>query len=332
MRSRSWKPRSEEDLRGRPRHPHRDRRLRRHRGPRDQRRRRVEVRLGARMGRRSSASPASACTRIWRAGWPPSAGAQPSRSSGRGSDRGRDWQTSWRRSSSTCSPSPPRVGGIALALQLAAGVGPGWWIPVALFAVWIVVWRTKFSIMENVTGLLGLTLLVFVVALFLLKPDWGKLVEPAVAAVGPGIRQPDVVLVLRRRAVRRRDDAVRGLLLLVGCGRGEMEEERPGDRTSQRVHRVSARRHPFARDRRLRSGRAPAAGDRSHDPVTGRAPRRAGGRSAGSRVRHCGDSRRHVRRCTRDDAVVAATPSRSSSDGAGANSEGPHRRHASTSR
>jgi len=67
------------------------------------------------------------------------------------------------------------IGGIALALQLAAGVGPGMWIPVALFGVWIVVWRTKFSIMENVTGLVGLCLIVFAVALFLLNPDWGTL-------------------------------------------------------------------------------------------------------------------------------------------------------------
>jgi Mn2+/Fe2+ NRAMP family transporter len=72
------------------------------------------------------------------------------------------------------------IGGIALALQLAAGVGPGMWIPVALFAVWIVVWRTKFSIMENVAGLLGLCLIVFIVALFLLKPDWGTLTTQAV--------------------------------------------------------------------------------------------------------------------------------------------------------
>jgi Mn2+/Fe2+ NRAMP family transporter len=67
------------------------------------------------------------------------------------------------------------VGGIALALQLAAGVGPGMWIPLALFAVWIVIWRTKFSIMENVAGLLGLCLIVFAVAVFLLQPDWGTL-------------------------------------------------------------------------------------------------------------------------------------------------------------
>ncbi|MBW9095505.1 divalent metal cation transporter [Microbacterium jejuense] len=72
------------------------------------------------------------------------------------------------------------IGGIALALQLAAGVGPGMWIPVALFAVWIVVWRTKFSIMENVAGLLGLCLIVFIVALFLLNPEWGTLATQAV--------------------------------------------------------------------------------------------------------------------------------------------------------
>lgn len=67
------------------------------------------------------------------------------------------------------------IGGIALALHLAAGIGPELWIPVALFAVWIVIWRTKFSIMENVAGMLGLTLIVFAVAIFLLGPDWAGL-------------------------------------------------------------------------------------------------------------------------------------------------------------
>ena len=49
----------------------------------------------------------------------------------------------------------------------------------AAVAVWLVIWRVKFSIMENVTGLLGLTLIVFAVALFLLKPDWGDLAGQA---------------------------------------------------------------------------------------------------------------------------------------------------------
>src|SRR3954468_2711805 len=58
------------------------------------------------------------------------------------------------------------IGGVALALQLASSVEPRLWIPVAAFALWLVVWRTKFSTMENVTGLVGLTLVVFAVAVF----------------------------------------------------------------------------------------------------------------------------------------------------------------------
>jgi manganese transport protein len=64
------------------------------------------------------------------------------------------------------------VGGIALALQLATSIEPTLWMPVAAFAVWLVIWRVKFSIMENVTGLLGLTLVIFAVAVFLLHPNW----------------------------------------------------------------------------------------------------------------------------------------------------------------
>ena len=77
------------------------------------------------------------------------------------------------------------VGGIALALQLASAVEPRLWIPVAAFAVWLVVWRAGFKVMENVTGLLGLTLVVFAVALVQLGPDWSALVRDAVAPAIP---------------------------------------------------------------------------------------------------------------------------------------------------
>ena len=77
------------------------------------------------------------------------------------------------------------VGGIALALQLASSVEPRLWIPVAGLAVWLVIWRTKFSIMENVTGLVGLTLIVFAVAVFLLGPDWGDLAQQALHPTAP---------------------------------------------------------------------------------------------------------------------------------------------------
>jgi Mn2+/Fe2+ NRAMP family transporter len=77
------------------------------------------------------------------------------------------------------------IGGVALALQLASSVHYLLWIPVAAVAVWLVIWRVKFAIMENVTGLLGLTLIVFAVALFLLKPDWGVLAGQALAPAVP---------------------------------------------------------------------------------------------------------------------------------------------------
>lgn len=77
------------------------------------------------------------------------------------------------------------VGGIALALHLASSVEPRLWIPVAALAVWLVLWRVKFEIMENVAGLLGLLLVGFGVALFLLGPDWGELVRQAVPPSPP---------------------------------------------------------------------------------------------------------------------------------------------------
>ncbi len=67
------------------------------------------------------------------------------------------------------------VGGIALSLQLASSISPALWFPVAAIAIWIVVWRVKFSILENVTGLLGLALVIFAVAIFALHPDWSAL-------------------------------------------------------------------------------------------------------------------------------------------------------------
>ncbi len=67
------------------------------------------------------------------------------------------------------------VGGIALALQLASSVNYLLWVPVAAFAVWLVIWRVGFEVMENVTGLVGLLLIGFAVAFFLLGPDWSAL-------------------------------------------------------------------------------------------------------------------------------------------------------------
>jgi hypothetical protein len=67
------------------------------------------------------------------------------------------------------------VGGIALALQLASSVEPRLWVVPAAFAVWLVIWRVKFSTLETVFGLMGLAMIVVVVAVVQLHPDWSTL-------------------------------------------------------------------------------------------------------------------------------------------------------------
>jgi Mn2+/Fe2+ NRAMP family transporter len=78
------------------------------------------------------------------------------------------------------------IGGVAISLQLVTGLERWVWAPIAAIAVWLVVWAVKFSVMENVTGLLGLTLIVFVVAVVLLKPDWSALATSTAPAVPKG--------------------------------------------------------------------------------------------------------------------------------------------------
>ena len=67
------------------------------------------------------------------------------------------------------------IGGVALALELATNVNPYLWIPVVGAAVWVVLWRVKFSMLENAFGLAGLALVVFAVAVWQLGPDWADL-------------------------------------------------------------------------------------------------------------------------------------------------------------
>ena len=77
------------------------------------------------------------------------------------------------------------IGGVALALELATSVWEPFWIPFTAAAVWIVLWRAKFDLVENVFGLLGLALVVFAVALWQLSPDWGNLWHTAATAAKP---------------------------------------------------------------------------------------------------------------------------------------------------
>lgn len=77
------------------------------------------------------------------------------------------------------------IGGIALALQLVSSVHHVLLVPFVAAAVWIVLWRARFSAIEDVLGLLGLALIGFAVALWQLGPDWGELVAGLVPSEKP---------------------------------------------------------------------------------------------------------------------------------------------------
>ena len=77
------------------------------------------------------------------------------------------------------------IGGIALALQLVSSVHHLLLVPFVAALVWVVLWRARFSVMENVLGLMGLALVVFAVALWQLGPDWGSLGSDLVTADKP---------------------------------------------------------------------------------------------------------------------------------------------------
>ncbi|MEU7572405.1 divalent metal cation transporter [Micromonospora sp. NPDC049240] len=80
------------------------------------------------------------------------------------------------------------LGGVALALTLATGLSHLLWVPLAALAVWLVLWRMRFELMERIFGLAGLALLVFAVALAALPTDWAELGQGAwrVSSAGHG--------------------------------------------------------------------------------------------------------------------------------------------------
>ena len=78
------------------------------------------------------------------------------------------------------------IGGVALALQLVSSVHHVLVVPFVAIAVWIVLWRAKFSAIENVLGLMGLALIAFAVALWQLGPDWGEVAHQLSPTSNPG--------------------------------------------------------------------------------------------------------------------------------------------------
>ncbi len=72
------------------------------------------------------------------------------------------------------------IGGIALSLELVTSVNYLLFVPLIGLTVWFLIWRVKFSVLENAFGLLGLALIVFGVALWKLDPGWGHLLHQIV--------------------------------------------------------------------------------------------------------------------------------------------------------
>src|SRR4051794_17658234 len=66
------------------------------------------------------------------------------------------------------------IGGVALALELATSVNYLLFVPIVGLAIWFMIWRVKFSILENSFGLLRLALIAFRGALLKLQTRWGQ--------------------------------------------------------------------------------------------------------------------------------------------------------------
>jgi len=64
------------------------------------------------------------------------------------------------------------IGGLALVIELVTGINYLLWVPLVAIAVWIVLWRVRFSIMEKVFGVSGLALIVTALALWRLDPGF----------------------------------------------------------------------------------------------------------------------------------------------------------------
>ncbi|RUW78611.1 MULTISPECIES: Nramp family divalent metal transporter [unclassified Mesorhizobium] len=75
------------------------------------------------------------------------------------------------------------IGGVAIAADLATGIGFQWWaIPVA-FLAWLFLWKGTFGFIEKGVAVLGLVTLCFVVAAVMLKPDWKQVAAGAVPSL-----------------------------------------------------------------------------------------------------------------------------------------------------
>jgi Mn2+/Fe2+ NRAMP family transporter len=82
------------------------------------------------------------------------------------------------------------LGGVALAMSMAASVNYILLLPIAAFLVWVVVWHLPFETMERIFGLVGLALVTFLVALFHMHPPWHDLFHGALHPSIPSQETP----------------------------------------------------------------------------------------------------------------------------------------------
>ncbi|MBW8750800.1 MAG: divalent metal cation transporter [Propionibacteriales bacterium] len=78
------------------------------------------------------------------------------------------------------------IGGVALAIMLVTSISEVLIVPFIGVLVWAVLWRAKFTVMENVLGFLGLGLVAFAIALWQLGPSWSDLASQAATFDKPG--------------------------------------------------------------------------------------------------------------------------------------------------
>jgi Mn2+/Fe2+ NRAMP family transporter len=69
------------------------------------------------------------------------------------------------------------LAGVAIAISLATSVNYMFLLPITAFLVWFVIWRMPFEAMENLFGLMGLALIVTVVTVLRIGPDWGHVMS-----------------------------------------------------------------------------------------------------------------------------------------------------------
>jgi len=116
------------------------------------------------------------------------------------------------------------------------------------------------------------------------------------------------LLVLCHRVVRRRDDALRGVLLLIRRGRKTLDNQGSGHGAAQCNNRLATRRPSVDRYRGLRDDRPAAQSDRRDLAVAdGDARRRCRGKAVGG-LRYCRDRCRDVWRGIGDHVVRRLCP------------------------